>query len=84
MNHILALILIVGSLALAQEPKPPDQPPAPDAAALGPKQPAPPKIKTMEEAGLTQCIAQNVAVNTVSEWNEMVQMFGEEVIPAFI
>ena len=37
----------------------------------------------MEEAGLTQCIAQNVAVNTVSEWNEMVQMFGEEVIPAF-
>ena len=41
------------------------------------------QIKTMEEAGLTQCIAQNVAVNTVSEWNEMVQMFGEEVIPAF-
>ena len=49
MNHILALILIVGSLALAQEPKPPDQPPASDAAAAGPKQPAPPKIKTMEE-----------------------------------
>ena len=49
MNHILALILIVGSLALAQEPKSPDQPPAPDAAAAGPKQPAPPKIKTMEE-----------------------------------
>ena len=47
MNHILALILIVGSLALAQEPKSPDQPPAPDAAAAGPKQPAPPKIKTM-------------------------------------
>ena len=49
MNHILALILIVGSLALAQEPKSPDQPPEPDAAAAGPKQPAPPKIKTMEE-----------------------------------
>jgi len=41
------------------------------------------QISEMEEAGLTQCIAQNVAVNTFEEMEEMVQMFGEEVIPAF-
>ena len=41
------------------------------------------QVKEMEEAGLTQCIAQNVAVDTAEEWAEMAQMFGEEVIPAF-
>ncbi len=40
------------------------------------------RIGAMGRAGLSQCITQNVAVNTYPELLEQMQLFGEEVIPA--
>jgi len=41
------------------------------------------RISEMEKAGLNHCITQNFAVNTFEELTEQVQMYGEEVLPAF-
>ncbi len=41
------------------------------------------RIAELEEANLGHCITQNFAVDTFEELVEQVQMFGEEVLPAF-
>jgi alkanesulfonate monooxygenase SsuD/methylene tetrahydromethanopterin reductase-like flavin-dependent oxidoreductase (luciferase family) len=40
-------------------------------------------IADLQKEGMTQCVVQNIAASTFDEMVEQVQIFGEEVLPAF-
>ncbi len=40
-------------------------------------------IADLQKEGMTQCVVQNIAASTFDEMVEQVQIFGEEIVPAF-